>query len=75
MEDMRKEKEMTFQDVDKITSSMNEKEFEIFVGKLPGDIAKVFIERRPILKLFCNREYYEAVKKAVCERIEKEIYG
>ena len=65
---------MTVKEFETIIIQMNEKEFANFVSKLPKDIAEAVTLHRSWLKLFCDVEYYNAVKEAVKERVAKDLW-
>ena len=68
------EKKITNQELDIILQNMTEREFTQFVEKLPDDLKELFLMRRALVKLFSDRDYYNAVRSAVCERISKEVF-
>ena len=65
---------MTAKEFEKIIIEMNEKTFADFVSKLPDDIAKVVTTHRSWLKLFCDVDFYNAVKEAVTEKVANDIW-
>ncbi len=67
-------KVMTVKEVERTLIDMNEKTFDNFVSKLPKDVANVIIMHRAWLKLFCDVDYYNAVKKAVTDKVAKDIW-
>ena len=65
---------MSVQEFEKIIIEMSEKTFSEFVAKLPEDIAEAVTMHRSWLKLFCDVDYYNAVKEAVKERVAKDLW-
>lgn len=65
---------MTVQEFEKIIIEMSEKTFAAFVSKLPEDIAEAVTIHRSWLKLFCDADYYNAVKEAVKEKVAHDLW-
>lgn len=51
------------------------REREIILSCFPGPQREVFLRFIGTFKMFCDQRYYDAVKRAVCARIEKECRG
>lgn len=68
------EKKITNREIDIILQNMTEQEFARFIERLPDDLKELFLMRRALVKLFSDRDYYNTVRAAVCERISKEIF-
>lgn len=66
---------ITNKELDIIFQDMTEREFNHFLELIPEDLKDFFIMRKALVKLFSDREYYEAVKTAVCEKIKEELFG
>lgn len=66
---------MTPAEFELVLNDMTEREFEAFAARLPQDIAELLTYHRSLVRLFCNRDYYEAVRRAVGKKIVAEIYG
>ena len=64
---------ITNKQLDIIFQDMTEREFTHFLSLLPDDLKDFFIMRKALVKLFSDRDYYEAVKKAVCEKVKEEL--
>lgn len=69
------EKKITNKEIDIILQNMTENEFQRFLAELPDDLKEFFVMRKALVKLFSDREYYEAVKSAVCQKVSKDIFG
>lgn len=65
---------ITNKQLDIIFQDMTEREFNHFLSLLPDDLKDFFIMRKALVKLFSDREYYEAVKSAVCSQIKQELF-
>lgn len=64
--------------LDILLQQISDKDFDKILEKLPegmDDVKKLLIMRKSLVKLFNDRDYYEAVKSAVCEKLIKEIFG
>ena len=65
---------MSVKDVERTIIDMSEKTFNDFVSKLPKDMADVIIMHRAWLKLFSDVDYYNAVKKAVTDKVANDVW-
>lgn len=64
--------------LDKILQQISDRDFDKIISKLPegmDDVRELLIKRKSLVKLFSDRDYYEAVKSAVCERVKKDFFG
>lgn len=64
--------------LDLILQEISERDFERLLDALPEDMADVrelLRQRKALLKLFSDRDYYEAVKGAVREMLVEEFFG
>lgn len=64
---------ITNKELDIIFQNMSERDFALFIAQIPDDLKEFFIMRKALVKLFSDREYYEAVKRAVGEKIYEEF--
>ena len=71
---MMTQQEMAF-DIAKRYLHGSDKEKEIILSCFTEDEKKVFLDFAGYFKLFCDQKFYDAVKKAVCGQLLKEIYG
>lgn len=64
--------------LDEILMGISERDFERLLETLPEDMNEVkelLVMRKALVKLFSDRDYYEAVKGAVCEMVVEELFG
>lgn len=61
--------------LDEILIGISERDFERMLEALPEEVKELLVMRRSLLKLFSDRDYYEAVKGAVCELVVEELFG
>lgn len=63
--------------LDQIMQQISDRDFDRLIEKLPegmDDVREFLIMRKALVKLFSDRDYYEAVKSAVRERLVKDFY-
>ena len=64
--------------LDILLQQISDKDFDKILEKLPegmDDVRELLIMRKSLVKLFSDRDYYEAVKSAVREKLIKDFFG
>ena len=64
--------------LDQLLQQISDRDFDKILEKLPegmDDVRELLIMRKSLVKLFSDRDYYEAVKSAVREQLKKDFFG